>query len=193
MLAAIFSLFRTQRLKSAEFCVKLYRQPTNIDKGRQISAKSDRHRQHPIQQSPQARHRTLLASTNGDKARQKQNRHPSTAIFFARFAFRQKPTSIDKMRQRPRKNARQTLAFLPQIEILGIFSLTLSVVFVDVLWSEILSFSEIVRQAKTTTKGMPHGDKNAERRGDIVRKPNKNLHKNLQFSAVGLSLCDKKI
>ena len=66
-------------------------------------------------------------------------------------------------------------------------------VFVDVLWSEILSFSEIVRQAKTTTKGMLYGDKKVERRGDIVRKPNKNLHKNLQISAAGLSLCDKKI
>ena len=66
-------------------------------------------------------------------------------------------------------------------------------VFVDVLWSEILSFSEIVRQAKTTTKGMSHGDKKVERRGDIVRKPNKILHKIMQFSAASLSLCDKKI
>ena len=43
------------------------------------------------------------------------------------------------------------------------------------------------------TKCMSHGDKKVERRGYIVRKQNKNLHKNLQFSAVGLSLCDKKI
>ena len=40
---------------------------------------------------------------------------------------------------------------------------------------------------------MPHGDKYVERKDNIVRKPNKNLHKNLQISAVGLSLCDKKI
>ena len=69
--------------------------------------------------------------------------------------------------------------------------MTLSVVFVDVLWSEILSFSEIVRQAKTMTKGMLYGDKKVERRGDIVRKPNKILHKIMQFSAASLSLCDK--
>ena len=38
---------------------------------------------------------------------------------------------------------------------------------------------------------MLYGDKKVERRGDIVRKPNKILHKNLQFSAASLSLCDK--
>ena len=43
------------------------------------------------------------------------------------------------------------------------------------------------------TKGMSHGDKYVEWKGNIVRKPNKNLHKIMQFSAVGLSLCDKKI
>ena len=124
-LAAFFA----QRLKSAEFCVKRYRQPTNIDKGRQTSTKGDKHRQHSIQQSPQARHRTLLASTNVDKAR--QNRHPSTATLFASFhtstngdrhrqerrpklklgcagletfAYRHDPTNNDKSRQASTKS-----------------------------------------------------------------------------------------
>ena len=134
----------------------------NIDKWRQTSAKSDRHRQHPIQQSPQARYRTLLASTNVDKARQKQNRHPSTATRFASFhtsangdrhrqerrpklklgcagletfAYRHDPTNNDKSRQASTKSDSDrakraaTLAFLPQIEILGIFSLTFLVIF----------------------------------------------------------------
>ena len=43
------------------------------------------------------------------------------------------------------------------------------------------------------TKGMSHGDKKVEQKSNIVRKPNKNLHKNLQISVAGLSLCDKKI
>ena len=40
---------------------------------------------------------------------------------------------------------------------------------------------------------MLYGDKKVERRGDIVRKPNKILRKIMQFSAASLSLCDKKI
>ena len=152
-LAAIFSPFTAAA--SNPFCVKRYRQPTNIDKWRQTSTNRDIHRQHPIQQSPQARHRTLLASTNVDKAR--QNRHPSTATLFASFhtstngdrhrqerrpklklgcagletfAYRHDPTNNDKSRQASTKSGSDrakraaTLAFLPQIEILGNLPLT---------------------------------------------------------------------
>ena len=102
-----------------------------IDTIRQTTTKADKHRQHSIQQSPQARHRTLLASTNVDKARQKQNRHPSTATLFASFhtstngdrhrqerrsklklgcagletfAYRHNPTNNDKSRQASTKS-----------------------------------------------------------------------------------------
>lgn len=168
------------------FCVKRDYRPTEFDK---------------------LRHKSTKADTNRQKRRPKLN---FGCAGLETFAYRHNPTNNDKKRQKqtPIDKSRQKatatakprgkhLHFCLKLKFLGIFldilgseALTFSG-FADALGGEIMPLSEIVRQAKTTTKGMLYGDKTVERRGNIVRKPNKILHKIMQFSAASLSLCDK--